>query len=100
MSMIFQSYALWPDMTVAENIVYGLRLRKIDRATIAKKLDVILEGNQLEVLAQRYPGGSIRRTAAAGGAGPPALIVEPETLLLDEPLHRHARRQPARRDAL
>ena len=36
MSMIFQSYALWPHMTVAENIVYGLRLRKIDRETIAK----------------------------------------------------------------
>src|SRR2546421_8745170 len=37
MSMIFQSYALWPHMTVAENIVYGLRLRKMDRDTIAKK---------------------------------------------------------------
>ncbi len=37
MSMIFQSYALWPHMTVAENIVYGLRLRKIDRDTIAQK---------------------------------------------------------------
>ena len=39
MSMIFQSYALWPHMTVAENIVYGLRLRKMDRETIAKKLN-------------------------------------------------------------
>ena len=42
MSMIFQSYALWPHMTVAENIAYGLKLRKIDRDTIARKLDAIL----------------------------------------------------------
>jgi iron(III) transport system ATP-binding protein len=85
MSMIFQSYALWPHMTVAENIVYGLRLRKIDRATIAGKLDVILKATRLEVLAQRYPGelsgGQQQRVALAR-----ALIVEPETLLLDEPL--------------
>jgi iron(III) transport system ATP-binding protein len=85
MSMIFQSYALWPHMTVAENIVYGLRLRKIDRATIAKKLDAILQTTKLEVLAQRYPGelsgGQQQRVALAR-----ALIVEPETLLLDEPL--------------
>src|SRR6195256_5593793 len=85
MSMIFQSYALWPHMTVAENIVYGLRLRKMDRATIAKKLDVILKATKLEVLAQRYSGelsgGQQQRVALAR-----ALIVEPETLLLDEPL--------------
>ena len=85
MSMIFQSYALWPHMTVAENIVYGLRLRKINRETIAKKLDVILKATKLEILAQRYPGelsgGQQQRVALAR-----ALIVEPETLLLDEPL--------------
>jgi iron(III) transport system ATP-binding protein len=85
MSMIFQSYALWPHMTVAENIVYGLRLRKIDRDTIAKKLKTILETTKLESLAQRYPGelsgGQQQRVALAR-----ALIVEPETLLLDEPL--------------
>jgi iron(III) transport system ATP-binding protein len=85
MSMIFQSYALWPHMTVAENIVYGLRLRKIDRGTIAKKLEVILKATKLEILAQRYPGelsgGQQQRVALAR-----ALIVEPETLLLDEPL--------------
>ena len=85
MSMIFQSYALWPHMTVAENIVYGLRLRKLDRDTIAKKLKAILETTKLEILAQRYPGelsgGQQQRVALAR-----ALIVEPETLLLDEPL--------------
>jgi iron(III) transport system ATP-binding protein len=56
MSMIFQSYALWPHMTVAENIVYGLKLRKVDRATIGKKLDAILATTKLAPLAQRYPG--------------------------------------------
>src|ERR1700745_2436804 len=85
MSMIFQSYALWPHMTVAENIVYGLRLRKLDRETIAKKLAAILATTKLEPLAQRYPGelsgGQQQRVALAR-----ALIVEPETLLLDEPL--------------
>jgi iron(III) transport system ATP-binding protein len=85
MSMIFQSYALWPHMTVAENIVYGLRLRKMDRETIAKKLAAILATTKLEALAQRYPGelsgGQQQRVALAR-----ALIVEPETLLLDEPL--------------
>ena len=85
MSMIFQSYALWPHMTVAENIIYGLKLRKLDRDTIAKKLKAILETTKLEVLAQRYPGelsgGQQQRVALAR-----ALIVEPETLLLDEPL--------------
>src|SRR6202521_3667188 len=85
MSMIFQSYALWPHMTVAENIVYGLRLRKFDRDTIGRKLNAILSTTHLEDLANRYPGelsgGQQQRVALAR-----ALIVEPETLLLDEPL--------------
>jgi len=85
MSMIFQSYALWPHMTVSDNITYGLRLRKLPRETIAKKLGAILSTTKLEPLAQRYPGelsgGQQQRVALAR-----ALIVEPETLLLDEPL--------------
>jgi iron(III) transport system ATP-binding protein len=85
MSMIFQSYALWPHMTVAENIAYGLKLRKINRATIAQKLKAILDTTKLGALAERYPGelsgGQQQRVALAR-----ALIVEPETLLLDEPL--------------
>src|SRR5207344_2379297 len=85
MSMIFQSYALWPHMTVADNIIYGLKLRKMDRDTIAKKLAAILATAKLAPLAERYPGelsgGQQQRVALAR-----ALIVEPETLLLDEPL--------------
>jgi iron(III) transport system ATP-binding protein len=85
MSMIFQSYALWPHMTVAQNVTYGLELRKVDRATTKQKLATILETTHLLELADRYPGelsgGQQQRVALAR-----ALIVEPETLLLDEPL--------------
>ncbi len=85
MSMIFQSYALWPHMTVAQNVSYGLELRKVDRATIKSKVAQILSTTQLSQLAERYPGelsgGQQQRVALAR-----ALIVEPETLLLDEPL--------------
>jgi iron(III) transport system ATP-binding protein len=85
MSMIFQSYALWPHMTVAENVAYGLTLRRLDRSAIAQKVDTILKVAHLDPLAARYPGelsgGQQQRVALAR-----ALIVEPETLLLDEPL--------------
>ena len=83
--MIFQSYALWPHMTVAENVAYGLTLRKLSRETIAKKVAAMLATTKLAPLAARYPGelsgGQQQRVALAR-----ALIVEPETLLLDEPL--------------
>jgi iron(III) transport system ATP-binding protein len=85
MSMIFQSYALWPHMTVMENVAYGLTLRKLDKTVIAQKVHGILTTTKLEALAERYPGelsgGQQQRVALAR-----ALIVEPETLLLDEPL--------------
>jgi iron(III) transport system ATP-binding protein len=85
MSMIFQSYALWPHMTVAENVAYGLTLRKLPRAEIASKVAGILATTKLANLGSRYPGelsgGQQQRVALAR-----ALVVEPETLLLDEPL--------------
>ncbi len=85
MAMIFQNYALWPHMTVAENILYGLKLRKIDRATQKQRIDAILATTRLAAVAEHYPGelsgGQQQRVALAR-----ALIVEPETLLLDEPL--------------
>jgi iron(III) transport system ATP-binding protein len=84
-SMVFQSYALWPHMTVAENVGYGLMLRKVDRDTIRRKVEDMLATAKLSSLAGRYPGelsgGQQQRVALAR-----ALIVEPETLLLDEPL--------------
>src|SRR5262245_2346185 len=83
MSMIFQSYALWPHMTVAENIIYDLKPRKMDRDTIGKKLDAILGTTKLAPLAQRYPGelsgGQQQRVALASG-----LILQPQTLRQDE----------------
>src|SRR5215471_4837691 len=85
MSMIFQSYALWPHMTVADNVAYGLTLRRLPREEVAKRVLGILTTTRLADLAARYPGelsgGQQQRVALAR-----ALIVEPETLLLDEPL--------------
>ena len=85
MSMIFQSYALWPHMTVTENVAYGLQLRKLGRDEIRRRVADILAVTRLDGLADRYPaelsGGQQQRVALAR-----ALVVEPQTLLLDEPL--------------
>jgi iron(III) transport system ATP-binding protein len=85
MSMIFQSYALWPHMTVAQNVGYGLRLRRLPRTEIARRVAEICAATKLDALLDRYPGelsgGQQQRVALAR-----ALVVEPQTLLLDEPL--------------
>ena len=85
MSMIFQSYAIWPNMTVAENVAFGLSLRKLPRAEITQRVNRILDVVQLGQLKERYPaelsGGQQQRVALAR-----AMVIEPEVLLLDEPL--------------
>ena len=85
MSMIFQSYAIWPNMTVGENVGFGLQVRRLSRGEIDRKVDAILDVVQMRNLKARYPaelsGGQQQRVALAR-----AIVVEPEVLLLDEPL--------------
>ncbi len=84
-AMVFQSYALFPHMTVAENVGFGLRMRRQQPAEIAQRSLEALRLVQLEDLAQRYPrelsGGQQQRVAVAR-----ALVVRPDAFLLDEPL--------------
>ncbi|MSO77905.1 MAG: ABC transporter ATP-binding protein [Alphaproteobacteria bacterium] len=85
MSMIFQSYAIWPNMTVAENVGFGLKLRKLSGDEVRRRTGEILEIVQMGHLAARYPaelsGGQQQRVALAR-----AIVVKPAVLLLDEPL--------------
>jgi len=85
MSMIFQSYAIWPHKTVFENVAFGLQLRRLSGDQVRRRVAEILDLMRLGPLRDRYPaelsGGQQQRVALAR-----ALVVHPKTLLLDEPL--------------
>lgn len=83
--MVFQSYALFPHLTVYDNIAYGLKIKKLSQEEIKMKVKAVLEIMQLHALADRSPsqlsGGQQQRVALAR-----AVVTEPKVLLFDEPL--------------
>ncbi len=84
-SMVFQSYALFPHMNIYENIAYGLRVAKRPPEEVTKRTDAVIEMMQLKGMERRFPnqlsGGQQQRVALAR-----AVVIEPSVLLFDEPL--------------
>ena len=85
MGMVFQNYAIFPHMSVKDNVAYGLKTRKTPREEIEKRVDAILKTVKIENLKLRKPtqlsGGQQQRVALAR-----AIVIEPKVLLMDEPL--------------
>src|SRR5262245_11448021 len=85
LGMVFQSYAIWPHMTVFDNVAYPLKIRRRPKAEIKQRVEAVLRLVEMEKFAERpapaLSGGQQQRVAIAR-----ALVFEPEVLLLDEPL--------------